>query len=151
MGEPQFTYVSYIAATPQEVWVALTHPEFVRHLLGFRVESDWKPGGPFRLYKPDGRVESEGVVVASDPPRRLAMSWRSAWIGGSYRSLPRAVAAYELEPMGEVVRLTVSELHEEPVNAAYLEGGRDGWPVVVSRLKTLVETGRPLPTPRPQA
>jgi uncharacterized protein YndB with AHSA1/START domain len=147
MPEAQFTHVAYVAAAPQAVWEAITSPELTPQFFGERFESEWAAGAAFVSRAPDGRVVTEGRVVESDPPRRLALTWeRAAGKDGVLRPMPRAVAAYAIEPVGaDVVRVTVTETHDEPVDPAYLAAARTGWPVLVSRLKTLLETGRPMP------
>jgi uncharacterized protein YndB with AHSA1/START domain len=144
MDKPDFVYVTYIAASPERVWAALTEPELTRQTLGRRIESDWQSGGRFAAFEPDGKLESEGKVVTSEPPRFLSIAWEAAMIDGTYQTLPEAVVTFEIEPLGEVTRLTVSEFHAAPVDASYLEGGQTGWPLILSRMKTLLETGQPL-------
>jgi len=92
----------------------------------------------------DGRVEVRGKVLECARPRTLAMTWHVEWIG-EFRDLPECIVTYRIDPMGEVVRLTMAEHHPKPIEVKYLEGGRRGWPVILSGFKTLLETGRPLP------
>jgi uncharacterized protein YndB with AHSA1/START domain len=142
-------YVTYIATTPEKLWAALTSSEFTRQYFFNRtVESDWKQGSPWILRMPDGRVDVKGEVRESDPPRKLVVSWNVDWIA---EKLPEAVVSYEIEPLGGgVVRLTMTEAHPTPIPAYLLEGGRKGWPMILSGLKTLLETGKPLNIPVPQ-
>jgi Activator of Hsp90 ATPase homolog 1-like protein len=88
-------------------------------------------------------------VLAWDPPRRFSVTWRVVWLE-EYRALPEAIVSFDLEPVGEMVKLTMTEDHPEPIEEKYLEGGRQGWPLILSGLKTLVETGRPLPRFEPK-
>jgi uncharacterized protein YndB with AHSA1/START domain len=140
-------YVIYIAATPAKVWAALTSSEFTtQYFFGRSVESDWKPGSPWILRKPDGGVDVRGVVRESDPPRRLVVSWNI----DAAPALPECLVSYEIEPVGDsVVRLTMTEAHPTPIAAVLLEGGRKGWPMILSGLKSLLETGRALAIPGP--
>ncbi len=147
MPAPQFVHVSYIAAPAGRVFAALTDAELARELWGFRIEGEWRAGGEFRQVTGTGEVAAAGEVLVCEPPRRLAITWRWALFGGERRAMPDASATCELEPLGALTRLTVSETHAEPVDEEYLAGGRDGWPLVVSRLKTRLETGRPLTPP----
>ena len=142
-------YVIYIAAAPERIWTALTSSEFTRqYFFGRSVESDWKKGSPWMLRMPDGRIDVRGEVRASDPPRKLVLSWNIDW---SPVELPECVVTYEIESVGEnLVRLTMTEAHPTPIPAHLLEGGRKGWPMILSGLKSLLETGRPLPIPVPQ-
>ncbi len=143
-------YVTYIAATPANVWDALTASAFTtKYFFGRSVESDWKQGSAWSLHMPDGRVDVKGVVRESDPPRKLVVTWNVDWIEPKP---PEAIVTYEIEDTGNgVVRLTMTEEHPTPIPAAWLEGGRKGWPMILSGLKSLLETGKPLgmPTPMP--
>lgn len=156
MAETELTtestmYVTYIASTPQKVWAALTSSEFTtQYFFGRRVESDWETGSPWVMRKPDGTVDVKGVVRESDPPRKLVVSWN---VEGpeELKDLPESIVTYELEVVGEgVVRLTMTEAHPTPIPAYLLEGGRRGWPMILSGLKSLLETGKPLAIRVPQ-
>ena len=141
-------YVTYIAAAPEQVWSALTEPTFTRqYFFGRAVESDWKKGSAWQLRKPDGTVDVQGEVRESDRPWRLVVSWNVVGFDA-----PECTVTYEIESLGEtLVRLTMTEAHPTPIPAHLLEGGRRGWPMILSGLKTLLETGRPLALPIPQA
>ncbi|HEX8906762.1 MAG TPA: SRPBCC family protein [Longimicrobiaceae bacterium] len=145
-------YVIYIAAAPERVWEALTSGEYTRkYFFGRRIESDWKPGSKWALWMPDGRVDVRGKVLEADPPRRLSLGWRVEWVE-EMRHLPECIVTWTIEPVGDaMVRLTMEEAHPTPIPEELLEGGRQGWPMILSGLKTLLETGRPLPDfPVPQ-
>ena len=145
-------YVTYIASTPERVWTALTSSEFTtQYFFGRSVESDWKQGSMWLLRKPDGEVDVEGEVRECDPPRKLVVSWNVVW-AKELLGLPETIVTYEIEPFGEgLVRLTMTEAHPTPIPAYLLEGGRNGWPMILSGLKSLLETGKALsiPTPKP--
>jgi uncharacterized protein YndB with AHSA1/START domain len=148
MGEPKFVpktvYVTYIAATPEKVWQALTSPEFTKqYFFGRTVEIEQKVGGSFILRMPDGRVDVEGKVMECDPPRRLSVTWRVMWIE-AMRKLPDCLVTYQIDALGDAVRLTMSESHQWDVPDDILAGGRMGWPLILSSLKSLVETGKPI-------
>jgi uncharacterized protein YndB with AHSA1/START domain len=142
-------YVIYIAAAPERVWHALTSSQFTKqYFFGRSVESDWKQGSPWILRMPDGGVDVKGVVRESDPPRRLVVTWNVDWIEPKP---PECIVTYEIEPVGEnLVRLTMMEAHPTPIPAHFLEGGRKGWPMILSGLKSLLETGRALAILVPQ-
>jgi uncharacterized protein YndB with AHSA1/START domain len=142
-------YVIYMAAAPEKVWAALTSSEFTtKYFFGRSVESDWKQGSPWILRMPDGRVDVKGEVRASDPPHKLVVTWNVDWLEPK---LPECIVSYEIEPVGEnLVRLTMTEAHPTPIPAHLLEGGRKGWPMILSGLKSLLETGRALAIPVPQ-
>jgi uncharacterized protein YndB with AHSA1/START domain len=156
MAEAELTtestvYVSYIASSPRNVWAALTSSEFTsQYFFGRSVESDWKEGSTWILRKPDGTVDVTGVVRESDPPLKLVVSWNVGGVEGR-EVFPESIVTYELEVAGEgVVRLTMSEAHPTPIPAHLLEGARRGWPMILSGLKSLLETGRPLAIRVPQ-
>jgi uncharacterized protein YndB with AHSA1/START domain len=141
---PKTVYVSYIASTPEKVWAALTSPEFTRqYFFGRTIEIEPKEGGSFILRMPDGRVDVKGSVVAWDPSRLLAVTWTVDWIA-EMRELPECLVTYEIEQAGESVRLTMTEAHQWDVPEAMLVGGRMGWPAILSSLKSVLETGKPL-------
>jgi uncharacterized protein YndB with AHSA1/START domain len=144
-------YVTYIASTPSKAWEALTSSEFTsQYFFGRKVESDWKQNSPWLMRRPDGAVDVTGVVRESDPPRKLVVSWIVAG-PPELKDLPESIVDYEIEPVGEgVVRLTMTEAHPTPIPAYLLEGGRRGWPMILSGLKSLLETGKPLALPVPQ-
>src|SRR5271156_4691785 len=76
MSKPSFVYVIYIASTREKVFAALTDPETtVQYWFGFRVAADGKVGAPFTLRSPDGQKFHKGVILESDPPRRLSYTW----------------------------------------------------------------------------
>jgi uncharacterized protein YndB with AHSA1/START domain len=142
---PGSVFVTYIATSPERLWESLTSGDLTRqYFFGRRLESDWKVGSPFRLVMADGRIDSQGKVLESEPPRRLAVTWHVEWLE-ELRHLPPAIVAFQIDALGKVARLTVSEFHPEGIDRKYVEGGRRGWPIILSGLKTLLETGRPLP------
>ena len=147
MTEPKFVpktvYVIYIASTPEKVWEALTSPEFTRqYFSGRNVELEPKVGGRFVMRMPDGRLDITGRVTEWDPPRRLSVTWAVDF--AEFRELPECLVTYDIEPMGGSVKLTMTEAHQWAVPDAILAGGRQGWPLILSGLKSLLETGKPI-------
>ncbi|MGL5097625.1 MAG: SRPBCC family protein, partial [Planctomycetia bacterium] len=138
-------------AAPVKVWDALTSSGFTeRYFFGRRVESEWAVGSAWRLLRPDGAIDVEGVVRESVPPRKLVLTWRAVGMI-QMKEPPESVVTYEIEAVGdEAVRLTMTEAHPTPIPAFLLEGGRRGWPMILSGLKTLLETGRPLELQTPE-
>jgi uncharacterized protein YndB with AHSA1/START domain len=142
--KPKTLYVTFIAATPEKVWQALTVAEFTRKYFWDRaIELEPKSGGAFVLRLPDGRVNVRGKVIDYDPPRKLTVTWRVEW-PQEFGKLPECLVSYEIAPAGAAVRLTMTESHSWDVPEAILSGGRIGWPAVLSSLKSLLETGKPL-------
>lgn len=148
-------YVTYIATTPEKCWEAITTSAFTKlYFFGRTIEADTKVGGNVIYRKPDGSVDVQGKVLECDPPHFLRFTWRVEWIE-DMRNLPDSIVSYRIERAGEgVVRFTMTEEHPEPIDARLLEGGRSGWPLILSGLKSVLETGKMFqadpPTP-PQA
>lgn len=141
---PQTVYTIYIASTPEKVWQALTTAEFSRqYFSGFAVEIELEIGGAFVLRTPDGEEHISGEVLACDPPHKLSVTWNVNW-PGMVEALGQTVVTYEIVQMGDAVRLTMTEAHERPLPDDILSGGRLGWPAILSSLKSVVETGKPL-------
>jgi uncharacterized protein YndB with AHSA1/START domain len=145
MPAPDFLYVTYIAATPEQVWAAMTSPEFTQRFFRFRHDGEWTSGARFHSVGEDGRPDAEGVIVACEAPHVFSIRWDRALVRGTYVDLPPAVSTCVLDVVGGVVRLTITETHAPPADPEYVEGGREGWPKIASALKTLVETGRAFP------
>ncbi|AWU98207.1 hypothetical protein DM992_00465 [Burkholderia sp. JP2-270] len=143
MGNPAFVYVTFIAATPERVFDTLTNAEltkdyWVRHR---NASSDWRPGSRWEHqdYDDPSRVDIVGEVVENDPPHRLVVTWRTPSGDGE-----ESRVTYLVEPHEGVVKLTVT--HDGLVAGLEMDRGiRGGWPVVLSSLKTLLETGQALP------
>ena len=142
--KPKTVYVTYIAATPEKVWQALSSPDFTRqYFFGRTIELTPSVGGSFILRMPDGRVDSQGKVVEYDPPRRLSVTWRVEWVE-EMRKLPECLVTWQVEALDGAVRLTMTEAHQWDVPDEVLAGGRMGWPLILSSLKSLLETGKPI-------
>ena len=142
--KPAIIYTIYIAAPPEEVWQALTTAEFSRNYFsGFAIEADLKIGGAFIARAPDGSVHIGGEVIECDPPKRLTVTWNVNW-PALVEKLGPTLVTYEIEPAGDVVRLTMLQSHDRDISDDILSGGRPGWPAILSSLKSLLETGHPL-------
>jgi uncharacterized protein YndB with AHSA1/START domain len=141
---PLTVYTIYIASTPQKVWEALTSAEFSRkYFFGNAVEIDLRIGGAYIVRTPDGALHISGEVIACDPPRKLSVTFNVNW-PELIEKLGATLVTYEIEPAGESVRLTMTESHDRPLDDDILSGGRQGWPAILSSLKSLLETGQPL-------
>jgi uncharacterized protein YndB with AHSA1/START domain len=142
--KPDTVYTIYIAATPERVWQALTTAEFSRqYFFGLAVEMDPKVGGSFIVRAPDGSTHIDGEVLACDPPRKLSVTWNVNW-PGLVEKLGQTLVTYEIAEAGDAVRLTMTESHERDLPEDILSGGRMGWPAILSNLKSVLETGKPL-------
>ena len=133
----------YIKTTPEHLWKAITDTEMRRtYTFGAVVTSDWTPGS---RYEGVGRGTAifEGENLEVDPPRRLVQSFRALW-GEDVKSEGTSRVTYEITPIGDSCRLVVihDQLREDANNQLY-----GGWPMILSGLKTLLETGEMLTTP----
>jgi uncharacterized protein YndB with AHSA1/START domain len=147
MAESEFVYVTYIRTTPEKLWRALTEPAFTRKFwMGTTQESDWVPGASWRIVKPDGSTADSGKVVDIEPYRRLVLKWQN-------QMFPEMAAegfsrmTFELEQQGETVKLSVIHRMEKP-ESLFIKAVSTGWPVILSSLKTLLETGESLQATR---
>ncbi len=144
MTKSDFVYVTYIAAGQQKIWDAIIKPEFTRQYWGHDNVSDWKPGSAWEHREADGgATRIVGKVVEFQPPRRLVMTWAAPPDAANTAAHSRVTI--ELEPLDDMVRLTVKHDQLEP-GSSMEKGITSGWPRVLASLKSLLETGKPLPT-----
>jgi uncharacterized protein YndB with AHSA1/START domain len=142
--KPAIVYTIYIASTPEKVWQALTTADFSRqYFSGFAIEADLRVGGAFIARAPDGSVHIGGEVIECDPPKKLTITWN---VNGPalVEKLGPTLVTYEIEPAGDAVRLTLLQSHDRVIDDDILSGGRQGWPAILSSLKSLLETGNAL-------
>ena len=145
--KPMTVYTIYIASTPEKVWEALTSAEFSRkYFFGNSVEIEQRVGGAYFVRTPDGALHISGEVMECDPPRRLTFTFNVNW-PALIEKLGPTLVTYEIEQVGEAVRLTMSESHDRPLSDDILSGGRQGWPAILSNLKSLLESGDALAIP----
>lgn len=145
MSTAKFIYVVYIATRPEEVWKAIVEGEVTRKYWAHENVSDWKPGSPWRHVTADGAktVKLAGKVLEVSPPRRLVISWADAKDETDPQQHSRVT--FEIEKVADMVRLTVT--HDDLVAGSDMERGiQEGWPRVLSSMKSFLETGRPLDT-----
>ena len=158
MDKPTFVYTTYIRTTPERLWQALTEPAFTERYWNITFDSDWQTGSPVTWHQRGVTIaDPEQVVVEADPYRRLAYTWHSFTpelaaaldIADDRREQlaaeRRSKATFDIEPLDhEQVRLTV--VHDDLEPGGLLAGMiSNGWPRVLANLKTLLETGEPLP------
>jgi uncharacterized protein YndB with AHSA1/START domain/DNA-binding transcriptional ArsR family regulator len=131
--KPQYVYVTYIQATPEQVWHALTDADLTSQYWGHHNVSDWQTGSPWQHIRTDGSGISDtgGVVLETEPPRRLVMTMESSTV------------TFTIEPYEQIVRVTVT--HQDLPTDEDLRAVSTGWPAVLANLKSLLETGRTLP------
>lgn len=142
--KPDIIYTIYVASTPEKVWEALTTAKFSRkYFFGFAIEADLKIGGTFIARAPDGSVHVSGEVIECIFPRKLTITWNVNW-PALVEKLGVTLVTYDIEQVGNAVRLTLTEAHEQPIDDDILSGGRQGWPAILSSLKSVLETGQAL-------
>jgi uncharacterized protein YndB with AHSA1/START domain/DNA-binding transcriptional ArsR family regulator len=139
---PTFVYVTYIRASAEQVWQALTDPDITARYWRHANVSDWQPGSTWEHRRGDaaGQVEKVGRVIEAEPPTRLVFTF--AELGDEPPGGP-SVVTYLLEPHQDIVRLTVT--HGSLPDQRLLDGISYGWPAVLANLKSLLETGEVLP------
>jgi uncharacterized protein YndB with AHSA1/START domain len=139
MSGSKFVYATYIRITPEKLWRALTTPEIIKkYRFGMSVESEWKVGSTWRMYA-DGSLMDSGEILESVPPKRLVMSWLNEW-KPEFKAEGNSCCVYEIEPTGESVKLTLTHSIERP-DSMFIGAVAEGWPMVISNLKSLLETG----------
>lgn len=158
---PEFVYTTYIRTTPERLWQALRDPAFTRAYWGVEFTSDWSPGAAMAWDEAGVRIAGpEQVVLACEPYRRLAYTWHTftpEWaaahgigedlLAGLNRER-RSTVTFDIEPLGGTVRLTVTHGELEP-DGTLAGMVSQGWPRILSSLKTLLETGATLPDGTP--
>ena len=144
MAEAAFVYAIYIAARPQQVWDALIKPDFTKRYWEHVNLSDWKVGASWehRDAGASNELKLVGRVLEFSPPRRLVLTWG---LPGDRAGAAQSRVTIELEPLEGMVRLTVTHDQLEPGSEMH-RGIAEGWPRVLSSLKSLLETGKPLAT-----
>jgi DNA-binding transcriptional ArsR family regulator/uncharacterized protein YndB with AHSA1/START domain len=162
VDKPSFVYTTYIRTTPELLWQALTDPAFTQRYWSATFQTDWKAGSTMRWELFGVTIaDPEQVVLESDPHRRLAYTWHTitpeladfleltADARERIAAEQRSKVTFELEPLGELVKLTV--VHDGfEVGSLVAPMVSQGWPRVLSGLKTLLETGETLPAGQEQ-
>jgi uncharacterized protein YndB with AHSA1/START domain len=141
MNNEKFVYVTYIATTPQEVWKALLEGELTRQYWKHENVSDWKPGSKWEHVADDGKrtVRLIGKVLEAIPNKRLVLTWGD--VPDAADEAKHSRVAIDIETVGEMVRVTVTHDDLTPDMRRQIS---NGWPRVLSSLKSFLETGRPL-------
>ncbi len=149
MPEPEGTggmavFEIYIKTTPERLWEAITDPEMrAKYSFGVSTTSEWTPGSEYRSGVPDVIDIAEGENLEVDPPRRLVQSMTALW-SDEVKAVGTSRVTWEIRKVGDSCQLTV--IHDQlPIDASGELYG--GWPMILSGLKTLLETGELLDTP----
>jgi len=142
MAETQ-VYELFIRTTPEKLWQALTDGQVTKkYFFAEEIHSDWKRGSEWYSTSPEGRRDVDGKVLECDPPRRLVMTWHVLYDPALSNEVSKVT--YLIEKRGEMCKLSVThDLSDAPKTAGHVS--KDGWQWVLSSLKSLLETGQPLP------
>ncbi len=148
MNKSTFVYVTYIATTPEKLWEALTSGDFTqKYFFGRRVQSDWREGSPVTYWRQDGQLDVQGQVLKCEPLRLLSFTWEV--LSDETKRERSTRVTFEVQPMDLTVRLMLK--HEDLLAEDWNDdsdtfvGLNNGWPAILSNLKSLLETGRTLP------
>ena len=134
----------YIKTNPERLWEAITDPRMrARYSFGVETHSDWTPGSRYEAGVPGVIDIAAGENVEVDPPRRLVQTFNALW-SDDVKAVGESRVTWEIEPVGTSCRLTV--IHDQLPDGANSEV-YGGWPMILSGLKTLIETGEQLDTP----
>lgn len=156
MQSTAFVYTTYIRTTLERLWQALTEPAFTKRYWGVEFETDWQPGSPMVWYESGVRIaDPEQVVLEAEPGRRLSYTWHTAtaeWaetheldaeLLATLTSERRSTVTFKIESVGELVKLTIEHDDFGPGSPTREMVGQ-GWPQLLSNLKTFLETGETL-------
>ena len=143
MESNRFIYVTYIRTTPAKLWEALLKPEFTRqYWFGITLVSDWKKGSSWKMVFSDGTSGDGGEIVEIEPEKRLVMRWKSERTP-ELKAEGYSQCTMEIEQVPGSVKLTV--LHEmDKGQSVFIQQVSNGWPIILSSLKSLLETGESL-------
>lgn len=143
---PDYVYTTYIHATAEQVWHALTDPDITARFWGHSQVSDWRVGSRVEHVRADGSgiADAAGTVTEVDRPRRLSFGFGEPSEADD-PTAEQSIVTFEIEPYRDIVKLTLT--HARFRSPADREAIGQGWPTVLANLKTLLETGDVLPTP----
>ena len=140
MAKSNFTYVTYIRTTPEKLWHALTTAGVIsQYWFGLSIESDWKVGSTWKMYS-GGSLMDSGEILESVPQKRLVRRWLNEW-KPELKAEGDSRCVYEIEPIGQAAKLTITHSIDRP-NSKFIEAVSVGWPMCMSNLKSLLETGK---------
>jgi uncharacterized protein YndB with AHSA1/START domain len=147
MNKSTFTYVTYIRTTPKKLWLALTTPKTIeKYWFGIRFDGNWKTGTNWRYFYGDEIMDS-GKILKAIPQKFISRSWKNEW-RPDLKSEGISHSTYELKKMGSCVQLTVTHTMNRP-NSKFIKEVSAGWPMCMSNLKSLLETGKVALTKHP--
>jgi len=141
MARSTFVYVTYIRTTPQKLWTALTtDSEFMkRYWFGYHCQSEWTAGSAWKMVSDAGTISDSGEIIEADPPRRLVIRWQHQ-LKPELKAEGWSQCTMELEPVPGGVKLAITHSAERDPSKL-IAAVSEGWPKILSNLKSLVETG----------
>ena len=140
-AESSFVYVTFIRTTPERLWSALTDVNQMRdYWFGMQINSEWKTGAEWQMVFPDGRVADSGEVLEVQRPKLIRLKWRNEF-RPELKAEGFALCTIELEPYGDSVRLSIAHSIER-ADSKFIQAVSEGWPKVLSNLKSYLETGQ---------
>ena len=144
--KPSHVYETFIEASPERIWEALTTAEFTsQYWFATHIQSDWNPGSPVLFTYADGVEVVEGEVLSADPGKELTYTWHVLY-DDDMRAEPPSRVSFQIEDLGNVCRLRV--IHDNFIDESkVLEHVTGGWSLILCGLKTLLETGKPMQMP----
>jgi len=144
----RFVYVTYIRTASASLWEALTLPPLVRqYWFGAVLECGWKKGSPWKIAAPDGSVYDKGEILEIDPRRRIIIGWTNEW-KPEFKAEGSSCCTIELAPFDKSVKLTLTHEMERP-ESKFIAAVSAAWPLTLSNLKSLLETGEVAVTTHP--
>ncbi|MCD5322222.1 MULTISPECIES: SRPBCC family protein [Pontibacillus] len=145
-NQNSFIYTTYILTTKEKLWEALTNAEHTKqYFFGCAVHADWQEGASITYYRSDGELDVEGVIKTCDPFEKLSYTWHH--VEDMEREVP-LVVTFKMKEVNDTVKLTLT--HENLLSTDISEqedtfyGLNNGWPAILSNLKTYLEMGRTL-------
>jgi uncharacterized protein YndB with AHSA1/START domain len=143
-GDTTAVFEIFIKTTPERLWEAITDPAMrAKYTFGVETHSDWTPGSSYNASVPGVVDIAAGENLEVDPPRRLVQSMTALW-SDDVKAEGTSIVTWEIEQVADSCRLTVVHDQLRPDGNGEIYGG---WPMILSGLKTLLETGEQLTTP----
>jgi uncharacterized protein YndB with AHSA1/START domain len=145
MDNSHIYYTTYILASPLTIWDAITRPEYTeKYFFGRQAESSWEIGSSVRYWQPNRKLAIEGIVIENVYPTLLGMRWRVVWTK-KFNERSDAIIHYRIDPLGDVSRVTLTETFNEEMSEEKIHRLLRLHTITLSGMKTLIETGNPLP------
>ena len=140
-AESTFVYVTFIRTTPERLWSALTDGNQMKeYWFGMHLKTEWRTGAEWKMVFPDGTVADTGEILELEQPKRIRLKWRNEFMP-ELKAEGFTLCTIEIEPYGDAVRLSISHTMER-AESKFIQAVAGGWPMILSNLKSLLETGQ---------